>query len=239
MDNMFQRTALLIGENNLQKLRNSHVAIFGIGGVGGFTLEALVRSGIGKITIIDSDCVEQTNLNRQIISNRQVVGQSKVEVAKNRALSINPRVEIVAIKMKYLKENANEIDISKFDYIVDAIDTVSSKIHLIQQAKEHGVRIISCMGTGGKLDTRKLCVSTIDKTNGCPLARVMRRELRKIGISDTKVVYSTEQSMIDAQQELISQKMPNGRSVTPSMIFVPATAGLMLAQEVVLDIIKG
>ena len=231
MSNAFIRTQYLIGEESLDILQKSNVLLFGVGGVGGFVAEALVRSGIGSLTIIDGDKVEESNLNRQIFANVNTVGKSKVEVAKERLSSINPNANITAKEMFYLPENANEIDFSNYDYIVDAIDTVTAKLHIIKLAKEKGVKVISCMGTGGKLDVEKLTVTTIDKTNNCALARVMRRELKKQGILDLKVVYSTELASIDEQAE-------KQRKCPPSMIFVPATAGLMIAKEVVFDLIN-
>lgn len=231
MSNAFVRTQYLIGEESLQLLQNANVLLFGVGGVGGFVAEALIRSGIGSLTIIDGDKVEDSNLNRQIFANVNTVGKSKVEVAKERLLSINPNANIIAKELFYLPENANEIDFSKYDYVVDAIDTVTAKLHIVKLAKRQGVKVISCMGTGGKIDVEKLTVSTIDKTSECALARVMRRELKKEGIFDLKVVYSKEKAFMDDNAE-------KQRKCPPSMIFVPATAGLMIAKEVVFDLVN-
>lgn len=237
MSNAFNRTKLLIGQDAFDKLQASHVAVFGIGGVGGFTAEALVRSGVGSITIIDNDTVEQSNLNRQIFATANTVGKDKVQVAKERLSSINPDVNVTAIKTFYLPENANEIDLGQFDYVVDAIDTVTAKLELIKRAKQQNVSIISCMGTGGKTDITKLKVTDVYKTSGCPLAKVMRKELKALGVDSLKVVYSEEQRIMDKDLESTAEKKNNGRTAPPSMIFVPASAGLMLAREVVFDLI--
>lgn len=231
----FARVKSLIGESALNKLKNSSVAVFGVGGVGGFTVEALVRSGVGSITVVDDDVVKESNLNRQIIATRDSLEKDKTQVIKERALSINPNVNITAIKTFYLPENADNIDLSKFDYIVDAVDTVSAKIELVVRANSLNVPIISCMGTGGKVQPEMLMVSDISKTSVCPLARVVRRELKNRGISKLKVVYSQEQFSASEENQ---EKRVSGRSTPPSMIFVPAVAGLMLAKEVVMDLIK-
>lgn len=243
MEKAFSRTQLLIGEENINALKNAHVAVFGIGGVGGFAIEALARSGVGKLTIFDSDVVDESNLNRQIISTTENIGKDKVEVAKERLLSINSQMQVFAKKLFYLPENAHLVDLAEFDYVIDAIDTVTAKLHLIKRAKEKGVKIISCMGTGGKIDPTKLKVTDIKKTSGCPLARVMRRELKALGISDLKVVYSEEQFTALGSEEKLTEQTENGgeyakKRCPPSMIFVPATAGLMLAKEVVFDLIN-
>lgn len=238
MEKAFSRTQLLIGEENIKILKNAHVAVFGIGGVGGFAIEALARSGIGKLTIFDSDVIEESNLNRQIISTEEDIGKDKVEVAKKRLLSINSEIQVFAEKLFYLPENAHLVDLEKFDYVIDAIDTVTAKLHLIKSAKEKGVEIISCMGTGGKLDITKLKVSDIYKTQCCALARVMRHELKKMGIENLKVVYSEEKALTCSDNENCEKRV-NGRACPPSMIFVPATAGLLLAQEVVNYLIRG
>ncbi len=227
----FNRVENLIGKENLDILQSSSVAVFGVGGVGGFICEALVRSGIGKIAVFDSDAVDETNLNRQIIATIDTVGKDKVEVAKERLLSINPNLQVETYKVFYLPENANEYDLSKYDYIVDAVDTVSAKLEIISRAKVLGKNVISCMGTGGKLQIESLKVADISKTSGCPLARVMRRELKKRNITDVKVVYSPE----DAQKNCLSDDQSD--RVPPSMIFLPAVAGLYIAREVILDLI--
>ncbi len=223
------RSKLLIGETGLEKLKNSHVAVFGVGGVGGFSVECLVRSGVGNITVIDADVVEKSNINRQIIATEENIGKDKVEVIKTRAKSINSSVNITAIKTFYLPENASDIDLSKFDYIIDAIDTVTAKIELIKRATKQGVKIISCMGTGGKLHPEQLKVSVIEKTSVCPLAKVIRKSLKDLKVKGVKVVYS---------EELPSVKDTSLTKTIPSMIFVPASAGILLASEVVNDLIS-
>ena len=224
----FDRVKLLIGEEGYNKLKSSHVAIFGVGGVGGFIIEALVRSGVGEITIFDNDQVSLSNLNRQIISTKEVVGRPKVDVAKERFLSINPDLKIHTNNVFYLPENANEYSFSNFDIVIDAVDTVTAKIEIVKRAKEFGVEVISCMGTGGKLNPLLLRVADIKDTKVCPLARVMRRELKRRGIDKLKVVYSEEEPKGDSSKE----KQP------PSMIFVPGTAGLVIASEVINYLIK-
>lgn len=230
MDKKFSRISLLIGEENLNKLNGKHVALFGVGGVGGFALEGLIRSGIGAITVIDGDRVEESNLNRQIISTVENIGTDKAEAAKIRAGLINPNAEFNAKKLFFLPENADSIDFSEFDYVIDAVDTVSAKIAIIEKAKKCGVPVISCMGTGGKLNPEKLVVCDIAKTQYCPLARVMRRKLLKRDIKCVKVVYSPEECVKAVQNDK--------EKIIPSMIFVPAVAGLLLANEVIKDLIK-
>ena len=234
----FKRSALLIGQDNLKKLENSHVAVFGVGGVGGFVVEALVRSGVGNITIIDNDVVSLSNINRQIIATEQTVGEKKTQVMAQRLLSINSSAKVNAIDMFYLPESADNIDLSQFDYVVDAIDTVTAKVELIERATKQNIPIISCMGTGGKTDPTKLKVTDIYKTSGCPLARVMRTNLKKRGIEKLKVVYSEEQNVIVEQELEKAEKKANDRVAPPSMIFVPSTAGIIIAREVVFDLIK-
>ena len=229
----FARVKMLIGDDAFQKLSNSSVAVFGVGGVGGYTVEALARSGVEKITVFDSDVVAKSNLNRQIIATTQNIGTSKVEAVKERVKSINPNAQIQIHKVFYLPENANDFDLSIYDYVVDAVDTVSAKLEIIERAIKAGVKVISCMGTGGKTDPTMLRVAPIEKTKGCPLARVMRRELKARSLSGVKVVYSEEQT-----QSVCTEKSENGKAIPPSMIFVPATAGLILAREVVFDIIN-
>lgn len=190
MLNQFSRTELLVGKDGMEKLSNSHVAVFGIGGVGGYVVEALVRSGVSKFDIIDDDMVCLTNINRQIIATRDTVGKYKVDVMKERILSINPNAEVNTFKCFYMPENADDFDLSKYDYIVDAIDTVTAKLELIVRAKQLNVPIISSMGAGNKLNPAEFEVADIYSTSVCPLARVMRYELRKRGIKSLKVVYS-------------------------------------------------
>lgn len=235
----FSRVKLLIGQEKLNKIQSSSVAVFGIGGVGGFVAESLIRSGVCKLDLFDSDKVSMSNLNRQIVATVDTVGKDKVDAMKSRLLSINPNATIKVNKVFYLPENADDIDLTKYDYIVDAIDTVSAKIELISRAKKFNVPIISCMGTGGKTDPQMLKVADIEKTRGCPLARVMRRELKLRNIRDVKVVYSEEQTIIDQGQKINAEKTNSGRIVPPSMIFVPACAGILIAREVVFDIANG
>lgn len=232
------RAKLLIGEENLQKLSRSSVALFGVGGVGGFVAEALARSGVGAITVFDNDTIAESNLNRQIIANVHNIGKDKTDEIKSRLLSINPNLKVSVNKVFYLPENAEEFDLSAYDYVVDAVDTVSAKIEIIKRAKAVGVPVISCMGTGGKTDPTMLKVSDIQKTSVCPLARVMRRELKKRGISGVKVVYSEEEPVCDKAAMKNAEKIKCGRPSPPSMIFVPASAGLIIAREVVFDLIK-
>lgn len=225
MSERFSRTELLIGAENLKRLKRARVAVFGVGGVGGYVVEALVRSGVGTLDLIDADVVSLSNLNRQIIATEKTVGRAKVEVAKERALEINPELIVNIHKIFYLPDTASQFDFTQYDYVVDAIDTVTGKIALIMQAKEADVPVISCMGAGNKLDAAAFQVADIYKTSVCPLAKVMRRELKRRGIKHLKVVYSREEP-----------KKGNGR-VPGSIAFVPSTAGLILAGEVVNDII--
>ena len=234
----FSRVKLLIGSENFNKIKQSSVAVFGVGGVGGYVIEALARSGVGNISVFDSDAVAETNLNRQIIANVNNIGQDKVDAVKERVLSINPDAKVNCHKVFYLPENAEQFDLSKYDYVVDAIDTVSAKLEIISRSKNAGVPVISCMGTGGKIDPTLLKVADIEKTSGCPLARVMRRELKKRDISGVKVVFSEEKVSICESETYDAEKTASERIVPPSMIFVPASAGLMIAKEVVFDIIN-
>lgn len=214
-----------MGQDGIDKLQSSRVAVFGIGGVGGFAAEALARAGIGAIDLIDKDKVDVTNLNRQIVATASTVGRDKVEVMKERILDIDPDIRVTAHKCFFLPET--EFDFSGFDYVVDAIDTVTAKLDLVVRAREAGVPVISSMGTGNKLDPTRFEVTTIDKTSVCPLAKVMRRELRRREISDLKVVYSKEEPIRQAE-----------RGVPASVSFVPPAAGLILAGEVIKDLIK-
>lgn len=225
MNDMFLRSSLLLGEDATDKLQKSKVALFGIGGVGSFCLEALVRTGVGEIHIFDSDCVEETNLNRQIIATRDTLGKPKVEVAKDRAESINSEVNITPHKVYYSPENSAEFSLGAFDYIIDAIDSVASKVELIVKAFECGVPIISSMGTGNKLDPCSFKIADIYKTEGCPLARVMRAELKKRGIKKLKTLYSPE------------KPIKNERGNIGSAVFVTGTAGLIIAGEVIKDLL--
>lgn len=230
MENQFERTELLLGKDGTEKLKNSHVAVFGVGGVGGYVVEALVRSGIGEIDVIDKDTVSVSNINRQLIALHSTIGKPKVEVIKKRAADINPNVKINAHEVFYLPETADMFDFTKYDYVVDAIDTVKGKIELVMRANEAGVRIISSMGAGNKLDPTAFEVTDIYKTSVCPLARTMRRELKARGIKKLKVVYSKEEA-------IKIQPTNNKRPPTSSVAFVPSVAGLIIAGEVIKDII--
>lgn len=225
MENKFSRTALLIGEDALNKLKNKKVVLFGIGGVGSYVAEALARCGIGQLTLVDSDNVDVTNINRQLIALHSTLGLPKAEVAKNRILDINPDAKIEAICSFFNSDNASQFHLKEFDYIIDAIDTVTSKLIIIETAKKLGIPVISCMGTGGKLNPSLLQVSDIKKTHTCPLAKVMRKELKTRGINSLKVVFSPEQPV-------------KSNGIIPSISFVPSSAGLLIASEVVKDLIK-
>ncbi len=231
MSDIFERTRMLLGDEAVEKLNNSRVAVFGVGGVGGYVVEALVRSGIGEIDVFDKDTVSVSNINRQIIATQETVGMSKVEAVKTRVKAINPQCKVHCHEVFYLPENADNYDFSVYDYIVDAIDTVTAKIEIIKRAKGLNIPVISSMGTGNKLDPTRLEVADISKTEVCPLARVMRRELRNRGINHLKVVYSKE----EPQKTNVEEK---GKAVPGSVAFVPSVAGLIIAGEVVKDLIK-
>lgn len=248
MLHQFSRTELLIGEAALDKLKQSKVAVFGIGGVGSYTVEGLVRSGVGKLVLIDDDCVCLTNINRQLLATRKTVGKAKVEVMKERILEINPEVEVTIFQKFYMPDTADELIFDDYDYIVDAIDTVTGKIDLIQKAKAKNIPIISCMGAGNKIDPTKFEVADIYKTSVCPLAKVMRKELKKRGINSLKVVYSKELPIIPKETEGSScatgcicpsgttRKCTIRRQIPGSISFVPSVAGLIIAGEVIKDI---
>lgn len=248
MLNQFSRTQLLLGEDGMERLYNARVAVFGIGGVGGYTVEALVRSGVGTIDIFDDDKVCLTNLNRQLIATRETVGKYKVEVMKERALSINPKVVINAHNCFYMPDNADEYDFSEYSYIVDAIDTVTGKLEIIMRANALNIPVISCMGAGNKLDASQFEVADIYETSMCPLARTMRRELKKRGIKKLKVVYSKEKPIRPIEDMRIScrshcicppntaRKCTERRDIPGSTAFVPAVAGLITAGEVIRDL---
>ncbi len=228
----FSRTQLLLGQEAMSRLKQARVAVFGIGGVGGYTAEALVRSGIGSIDLIDSDTVSVTNINRQLFATHSTVGQLKVEVAKKRLLDINPEAVIRTYPVFYTPETADEFDFTQYDYIVDAIDTVTGKLCLAKRAFAVGTPIISCMGAGNKLDGTAFRVADISKTSICPLARVMRKELKKLGISHMKVVYSTEEALtpVGAEEEAAAI---GKRQIPGSTSYIPGIAGLLLAGEVI------
>lgn len=232
MDEITSRTLMLIGESALEKLKNSHVIVFGCGGVGGNAIEALARSFVGKITVVDNDTVSLSNLNRQLLATYDTVGKSKVDVAKDRILSINPQCEVTALNMFFLPENATEIDFTQYDYIVDAIDTVSAKLELAKISQNIGVPMISSMGTGNKLHPEMLEISDIYKTSVCPLARAMRNLCKKNGIKKLRVVYSKE------EPKSAIKVVDNNKAVPASSAFVPCAAGILIASAVVNDIIK-
>ena len=240
MNDFYIRTAMLLGDEAMQKLKKAHVAVFGIGGVGSFTVEALARSGVGKLTLFDDDIVCESNINRQLIATRKTLGRKKVEVARERVLEINPEAQVNAVAVFYTEKIADSFDLSEFDYIVDAIDTVSSKLVLIERAKAGNVNIISCMGAGNKLDPTRFEVSDISKTTVCPLAKVMRCELRKRGIENLKVVYSKEPAINPTKEDEPQPSSLRGgrpkRQTPGSVSFVPSVAGLIVAGEVIKDI---
>ena len=244
----FSRTELLLGKEAMEKLKNAKVAVFGIGGVGGYVCEALVRSGVGAFDLIDDDKVCPTNLNRQIIATRKTIGKYKTDVMKDRILEINPDARVEVHKCFFLPENADEFPFEEYDYIVDAVDTVTAKISLVMKAQEMNVPIISSMGAGNKLDASQFRVADIYKTKVCPLAKVMRRELKKRGVKKLKVVYSEEQPTRPVEDMAIScrshcicppgaaHKCTERRDIPGSVAFVPSVAGLIIAGEVIKDL---
>ena len=234
----FLRTEMLLGTEAIEKLKNSRVAVFGIGGVGGYALEALVRAGVGEIDIIDSDEVATSNINRQILATTKTVGQKKVDVAEERAKEINPNVKINKYPIFYLPETADLFDFSKYDYVIDAIDTVKGKMELVKRANEVGTPIICSMGTGNKLDPSAFEVADIHKTSVCPLAKVMRGLCKKEGIKHLKVVYSKEIPITPHEIDGAEQKGNTGRTSPASCSFVPPVAGFILAGEVIKDLIS-
>ena len=248
MLNQFSRTQLLLGEEAMDKLKKSRVAIFGVGGVGGYVCEALARSGVGTFDLIDDDKVCLTNLNRQIIATRKTVGKYKVEVMKERILDINPDAKVNVHQCFFLPENADEFSFNEYDYVVDAVDTVTAKIEIIMQAQKQEVPVISSMGAGNKLDPTAFRVADSSKTKVCPLAKVMRRELKKRGVKKLKVVYSEEQPIQPIEDMSIScrancicppgakHKCTERRAIPGSVAFVPSVVGLIIAGEVVKDI---
>ena len=235
MDDQFSRTRLLLGDDGIKKLQNARVAAFGVGGVGGYVVEALARAGVGALDLIDNDTVARSNLNRQIIATYDTIGKLKVDVAADRVHAINPACTVRVFRTFYLPETKDQFDFTQYDYVVDAIDTVSGKIALVLQAKEAGVPIICAMGAGNKLDPSMFEVADLYKTSVCPLARVMRTECRKRGIKHLKVVYSKEPPVTPL--ESAEDMAPGKRSVPGSVSFVPAAAGLILAGEVVRDLV--
>ncbi len=232
--NQFSRTQLLLGDEAMQKLSLSRIAIFGIGGVGGYVAEALPRSGVGTLDLIDNDIVSETNINRQIYALYSTIGKFKTEVAADRIADINPNAKVNCYNTFYMPENADDFDFSNYDYIVDAVDTVTAKIELVKRATEKNIPVISSMGAGNKLDPTKFEVTDIFKTSVCPLAKVMRYELKKRGINRLKVVYSKEKPLTPLSTDEISGK----RHTPGSIAFVPSVVGLIIAGEVIKDIIK-
>lgn len=232
MDEYLSRTGLLLGSDGIERLKNAHVAVFGVGGVGGYVVEALVRSGVGEIDVIDNDTVSVSNINRQIIALHSTVGMYKVDAVRERALDINPNVKINCHRTFFMPDTADEFDFSEYTYVADAIDTVTGKIEIITRAKAAGAGVISAMGAGNKLDPSRFEVEDIYKTSVCPLARVMRRELRARGIKDLKVVYSKEEA-IKVSESVGEIHVP------ASIAFVPAAAGLVMAGEIIRDIAGG
>lgn len=231
MNERFSRTGLLLGAEAMEKLKNAHVCVFGVGGVGGYVCEALARSGIGALTLVDNDTVSASNINRQIFALSSTVGMMKTSAAKARLTDINPHIKITEYNMFYLPETADDIDLTRFDYVVDAIDTVTAKIYLAQKCGSLNLPLISSMGTGNKLDPTQFEVTDIYKTSVCPLARVMRTELKKRGVKKLKVVYSKEQP-----QNKVADSQ-NGRHAPGSCAYVPSVAGLIIASEVIKDLI--
>ncbi len=240
MLDQFSRTELLLGREGVERLSRAHVAVFGLGGVGGYAAEVLVRSGVGTLDLIDSDRVSLTNLNRQILATHRTLGQYKADAARDRALEINPQAVVNARRVFYGPDTAGEFDFSQYDYVIDAIDTVTGKLALIQQALAAGAGVISCMGAGNKLDPTAFRVADIYETSVCPLARVMRKELKRRGVRRLKVVYSQE--LPRNPEGTLYQESLEGevrRQVPGSVAFVPAAAGLILAGEVVKDLALG
>lgn len=234
MQEQFARSELLLGSENMERLRRARVAVFGVGGVGGYVAEALARGGVGTLDLVDNDTVCLSNLNRQIIALHSTIGQYKVDAARARILDINPEAVVHTYRIFYLPETADQFDFTQYDYVVDAIDTVSGKLMLIEQAKRAGVPVISSMGAGNKLDPTAFRVVDISETSVCPLAKVMRRELKKRGITNVKVVYSEEKPLVPHAAESLAatpRRQPPG-----SVSFVPSVVGLIIAGEVIKDL---
>lgn len=233
MPEQFSRTELLLGHEAMEKLAGSRVAVFGIGGVGGYVVEALARSGVGALDLIDNDKVALSNINRQIIATMKTVGMDKVDAAKERILDINPGCKVTTYKIFYMPDTADEFDFTQYDYVVDAIDTVTGKLTIIENAKKAGVPVISSMGAGNKLDASAFEVADLYKTSVCPLAKVMRRECKKRGIRSLKVVYSKEEPV--KPSAVLTE---GGRNIPGSIAFAPSSAGLVIAGEVIKDLTK-
>ena len=235
----FSRTRLLLGNDAMEALKNARVAVFGLGGVGGYVVEALARSGIGALELVDHDTISLTNINRQLLATVDTVGMDKAEAAARRVRSINPDCQVNAVKMFYGPDTAHLFDFSKYDYVVDAIDTVTGKLALVQAAQAAGTPILSSMGTGNKLDPTKFQIADISKTSVCPLARIMRKECAKRGIKHLKVLFSTEDPIPSDPDAASLEEMPEGRRALPgSVAFVPSVAGLIIAGEVIKDLCK-
>ena len=240
MENQYTRTSALLGEDAVNKLKTCRVAVFGVGGVGSYTVEALARAGVGQIDIIDNDIFSITNINRQLYATHKTLGEYKVDVAKDRILDINPDCIVKAHKLFYLPENSEQFDLSVYDYIVDAIDTVAAKVELAVNAQKTDTPIISSMGTGNKLCPEKFEITDIYKTSVCPLAKVMRARLKKAGVKKLKVVYSKEQPVkppVEKVQSLLSEEDLAKRTIPGSNAFVPSVAGLVIAGEVIKDLV--
>lgn len=233
----YRRTAFLLGQEAVEKLKRAHVAVFGLGGVGGYTVEALARAGVGKLTLVDKDTVSISNLNRQILATHRTVGMAKTEAARLRIADINPDIEVSVLPIFYNHDTADSIDFAAFSYVVDCIDTVTAKLLLAERCTAAGTPVIACMGTGNKLDPTAFEVADISKTTMCPLARIMRKELGKRGIRHMKVVYSREEAIAPTGWE--EEAAAEGKRQLPgSVSFVPGTAGLILAGEVIKDLVK-
>lgn len=237
MADRFSRTALLLGDDAINKLKTKHVAVFGLGGVGGYVTEALARSGVGKITVTDNDVVSESNINRQIIALTSTVGKKKTELWKERIKDINPDAEVEALDMFVVRENADEIDFSAFDLVVDAVDTVTAKLVIIEKAKKAGCKVISAMGTGNKTRPELFRISDVSKTSVCPLARVMRKELKARGITGVKVLYSTEDAVKPAENADVRAENVKRRALVGSLPYVPSVAGLLIAAEAVRELL--
>lgn len=237
MADRFSRTALLLGDDAINKLKTKHVAVFGLGGVGGYVTEALARAGVGKITVTDNDVVSESNINRQIIALTSTVGKKKTELWKERIKDINPEAEVETLDMFVGRENADEIDFSAFDLVVDAVDTVTAKLVIIEKAKKAGCKVISAMGTGNKTRPELFEISDVSKTSVCPLARVMRKELKARGITGVKVLYSTEDAVKPAENADVRAENVKRRALVGSLPYVPSVAGLLIAAEAVRELL--
>ncbi len=235
----YSRTSLLLGAEAMEKLRNAKVAVFGLGGVGGYVVEALARCGIGSLELIDHDSISITNINRQILATRSTIGKSKTQAARERVLDIDPTIAVSAREAFFHPDTAADFDFSGYSYVVDAIDTVTGKLALVTAAQAAGVPIISCMGTGNKLDATKFQIADITKTSVCPLARIMRKECAKRGIRHLKVLFSTEDPIAPDPVSVSDEELPEGRRALPgSVSFVPSVAGLLIAGEVIKDLTR-